>query len=570
MGIDPAIVTRADSRLAIERDIETHEQAIARLKRQLNTLTDIACLPTELLAEIFLHVVTDCYENEKRSLVSHYYASRTPSWLPLMRVCHSWREVAFSTPRMWGYIIFHHQRAVDLFLTRSKQAPLSIAASLDAVGSSTKTLLEGICTSDSQRLAELHLIGAASALRDIYQKIGPSAGLKTLVLLCGPNAFGWTTDHEVFPHTLTQQQLPAIRTLELSKLKVGWDNPIFCRTLTNLVYRGCIDHPSSLGTFTSLVSALKSMTALVTLELEDVIPHRSETSLPKIPQNEKIALRQLRQLSLTGRTIDCALLLHQLSLPATVHRKISGRGDPVQGIKHLITTLKDALVRSKPLRIVRLECSYSCKRILRASCTPLRPSADAVGVVPALPHCELWLEDMSPFVSTLVQHTKVFDHVHTLDVHGTRDWKWTEVFTGMPNLVILSLWGDQTRELTKALSAVRRKKGVRPTLYLRSLEVLKLYDVRLASRDYGEEVEFVDALCDALIKRCNYGLPVWELHLEECINVAPDDVASLEEIVPDVHWDGVEGMELTDEEDEDEYDEEDYSEFDEYSDDYYY
>ncbi|KAJ7907359.1 hypothetical protein B0H13DRAFT_2019146 [Mycena leptocephala] len=83
-------------------------------------------LPLEILAEIFLHSLPDV------DFVTPDLAA-TP--LVLCGVCHQWREVAISTPRLWSSLVFDVQLAtranayVDLYrrwLSRARKAPLSL------------------------------------------------------------------------------------------------------------------------------------------------------------------------------------------------------------------------------------------------------------------------------------------------------------------------------------------------------------------------------------------------------------------------------------------------------------
>lgn len=85
----------------------------------MNGLLTINCLPPELLAEIF-RVWIDATKN--LPYLSHM-------WIKIAHVCHLWREVALSSPRLWSDLTIGTIDWTREMLARSKQAPLSILLS---------------------------------------------------------------------------------------------------------------------------------------------------------------------------------------------------------------------------------------------------------------------------------------------------------------------------------------------------------------------------------------------------------------------------------------------------------
>lgn len=103
-------------------------QSQYHLKRELNARSaPILQLPPELLSEIFIIYASGSVWSE--------WIRRHRSPLILGKVCNSWRELAWSIPKLWSSIWLELWRnkdpaLVDQWLVRSGKLPLSICASL--------------------------------------------------------------------------------------------------------------------------------------------------------------------------------------------------------------------------------------------------------------------------------------------------------------------------------------------------------------------------------------------------------------------------------------------------------
>ena len=545
---DGLVAQWASARQTIEGDIEAYTQNIINLKRRLNTLTHIGRLPAEIIAEIFVVIARDAYECAHRDIGPSSRRISLP-WIRVTHVCHSWREAALSTPRMWSFICVTRKRTVNVLLERSKQAPLSISAAPASLNDESHKILADVCASQARRIQVLNISGPASIIRQLYDKaMGPSPLLQSLSFSDKNHVFVDNyypgTEHPLFPHSLSQQQLPRLRNLSLHRLKVGWKNPIYCASLSRLSVRLHAHHdsPTSLGSFDDLVKALGHMTRLEVLELENAIPPADTVPDVTLKPSQQIALPCMRRISLSGTSLDCAHLLAHLNLPIDVCCNISGRSKQCEGIINLAIALQGHLARSKPLRTVRINSSFSVhvsKQIMKAWCSPEKPSFTTSHPLPDS-DARLRVELNSPFITPLVGHTTVFAHVHTLEVQDwpRGNWACKKVFAAMPSIVVLSVFGDQTSALTSALLPVRQKTHPEtPLILLSKLQILKLSDLRLAERTV-EQPSLLAALRDALIARCNYGTPVQELHIATCSNTTASEILLLEEIVPVVQWDG--------------------------------
>ncbi len=531
------------ARRDIEDDIERHAWAIINLKRRLNTLTLLAGLPTEILSEIFLHLARDSYENQQQFTYPSY-PLRSLTW-----ICHSWREVALNSPRLWSYIVLTHRRFVSEFLARSKSAPLWITAALLLCGDEKFKIFEEVLHGESQRLTELRLSGPLRTLLDACQKLESATLLETLVLTSSAD----TLDPTHIPHTVFSLSLPHLRAVEIRRLGISWDHPIFSANLTRLVIHGRPIAQDLIGTFECFLSVLERMPDLQVLDLEETIPPLpagNTESLP--PVSRKVALPHLRHISLVSTHLECANLLNHLTLPKDVRLHLVGRCSKAHR-QDLIEVVKEHLSRSLPLQTLRFQgifFPYGLNEVLNGWRTLVDLDEVVFSAEPLSSHLHL---NVPRGALDLMSNTTVFANIQRLDVGpGLNNSEWELLFMGIPNIRILSLRGDLKDDFAEAFSYVLRGHS-KPIMVLSSLEVLKLRDIRLKLTMQVDEdtgTEFLDQLVDCLIKRCNYGVPVQELYLTECVNTSKEDVRRLEEVVPDVKWDGIEKEDEDESEDE--------------------
>ncbi|KAL7280717.1 hypothetical protein ACG7TL_005659 [Trametes sanguinea] len=554
------------ARKALEDDIAVHEQAIIDLKGRLNNMTTVARLPPELLSEIFLHLAEMSYNEVGSSYHPAYVSARFYAWVTVTHVCRSWRSVALSTPRLWGHIVLTRSSIVEDVLARSKKAPLRITGYLMSSHDEKAKMLKSIMQ-ESSRIKELRLSGPASSFRDLFPKMmEPATILETVVLSDCSHGAPFINANDINQPMFRPELLPRMRELEIRRLIFRWDSYTLSPQITRLTLSGRLDSQSLLGTFGSLLSTLDQMPNLEHLELEDAIPRLPDTTKTLPAPERTLSFPRMRRLILIGTSLDCGNLLNHINVYSGMRPKVVCRGN--NGSQELIRVFAAHVVRMDPLVTVQLSRgAYGGKLHVRGWQTLVEPTDPN-------PTVELQVDALacSALASYLVRDSKMFTKARVLRADAEdHDWRWKDVFAGMPDLRELSITGDPQDQFITAVSAPHKSKKHRPpTLVLPHLRVLKLTNTRLCSPDYDQPPEFLDRLEDWLIMRCNYNMPIDELHLTCCVNLTEEDVERLIEIVPYVKWDGIVEFESEEDDEEDEDDPYDYDDYDyDYYDDFY-
>ncbi len=531
----------AHARKALEDQIEVYARAIIDIKTRLNTMTAVARLPPEILSTIFTLVAADGYKQKygNSAYVETYYQSNT--WIRVAQVCRHWRATALSSPRFWSYITVTSKRATDEMLRRSKKAPLHIFASVPSYEDDRQKAVKAVMA-EFARICTLQLIGSSVAICDLFKSVNAPAEMLESIRLSDRNSYHGDTGIVGVPLVLTTDGVPRLRTLEINGFPFSWDNPWFTPTLTTLLLHGrsgAETRPPLTGSFEAFLSALERMPILQELALEHVIPQA-----PSGPPSRKVPLLRLSSLRVVAGDAECRSVLNHLTLPSDVRFHITVAKGPL-GRANLFLTLQSHI--SSPLRTASFDDSRPSGLSLKGWRAELQQTA--ILEMP-IPHPDLKVEvGTGHSIPALLRSSTIFTGVTHLDIRldgPVHSWRWKDVFAGMPNVRRVYVCKDQD---TGFLDALCHTTGDDPaTLALPHLELLKLSDMRLASRDYDEPSEFFEVLVDTLIKRCNCGYPLQELHIEECFNIYQEDVDQLVDIVPELHWDSVEQEEYTTEE----------------------
>ncbi|EIW58221.1 uncharacterized protein TRAVEDRAFT_47389 [Trametes versicolor FP-101664 SS1] len=542
---------RDHTRIALEAQIYTHENAIIELKSRINGMAFTARLPPEILSEIFTLVAVDYYQAKRWH---HFGSTHAYKWITLTHVCRAWREIALDTPRLWSHIVLTQPAVAKQVLARSKKAPLWLSASLNHSDDQRAETMD-VLMKESGRLKELHLTGPAHTVQALSAKWRMSADLLETINISSD--FRQFDPASLLPapplsSDIFSGQTPKLRHLQIHRIAVDWSNPLFCNTLKTLIIHTVYDNAPSLGEFSQLLDALEAMPQLERLQLNESIPRLpDDTTQLSHHVQRTISLQHLRHIELFSDAIDSANLLRHISAPAELRLTVSGRTE--RGVTDLVHIFSECLGRSTPFRTARLAPLYSSQvsmKLWRSYVDSIEggnvvPPSDAELTLDAYPH--------SRALQALIQLSTFFTQIYRFEVQleAHRSWDWEMIFGRMPQVRVLSVTGQGDLGFLPALATLRYDDDADAQAQidgnekppLRHLHTLELSGVRFGCGHSDHQSHFLEALLDWLILRCNYGVPILRLVLRACINVEGDAIERLQEVVPDIEWDEREYLE---------------------------
>lgn len=97
----------------------------SNLSSQTNPRSFIFRLPTETLESIFIHGAHEHFSEHGGD-----HIRTAPSWVNVSYVCRHWRYVALNCSTLWTYLFITSPRWTEELLSRSKQAPLKVWATV--------------------------------------------------------------------------------------------------------------------------------------------------------------------------------------------------------------------------------------------------------------------------------------------------------------------------------------------------------------------------------------------------------------------------------------------------------
>ncbi|KAJ7755182.1 hypothetical protein B0H16DRAFT_1372169 [Mycena metata] len=216
--------------------IKVHKDAIRELERtksevegDLNAILDpVTRLPLEISSEIFL-----------RCLPSNPTCDIHDAPLIFMRVCHSWSNIALSTPSLWTSVSFQSPcrkgalKLCDDWFNRSKTLPrsLSVSGSLDETAA-------GLVGRHADRLQNLNL--ALSSGQELCPLLKMQFASLTSLTIVVPRP-----QRNLAEHSSTVDECAQLLCAAPNLVKCVWDGLIFPRDISrNHEYPTSYTHPS--------------------------------------------------------------------------------------------------------------------------------------------------------------------------------------------------------------------------------------------------------------------------------------------------------------------------------------
>ncbi|TFK35284.1 hypothetical protein BDQ12DRAFT_324064 [Crucibulum laeve] len=288
----------------IEQSIKHLQEQQLFLKTKINFASGVTKLPPELLSDIFRLIFYPIYD---LSSDSH---ELEPSPLFLGQVCSSWRDIAWSTPRLWTslkIVVSRHMshdlqaQLVEEWISRSGQLPLSIYLSdphniLPKVKGPRRLLT--VLAACSDYWERIDCFPSKSCHMGLANAKGRLPALKELILHRGSDPSNPSCDLFFRAPSLRDISVVGLRT---NSLRLPWSQlQIFRGAKVEL--RECYE-------------LLRLASNLVHAHFEDVFQDTT-TMLPFHPM-ELITLERLEVLEVRGDTErDVGMLLDSVTLPS--------------------------------------------------------------------------------------------------------------------------------------------------------------------------------------------------------------------------------------------------------------
>ena len=320
--MDPGqAISREGLQQTIDAEIKSLEESVLALKLRRNALSPVSSLPPEVFIAIFslLCIPGTSPSPDGGTPDSDYHLTR----LRVSHVCHHWREIALDQPLLWSHVDFFAQRGTAEILVRAKSAPLYLEASASVSGHRWDDVRFNTFRKELQaRVAYIcHLRTCADPFHlqsTLKGLVSPAPILEYLSL---SSHTGHTRPHRrsgsrpslrrcPIPDTLFSGSTPRLSYLELRSCNISWKSPLL-KGLKHLeIIKPSADARPDL---TVWLDTLDEMPQLKTLIL-----HWASPIAPPLPFRieRAITLPSLTRFDISASSLDCALALSHLDLPA--------------------------------------------------------------------------------------------------------------------------------------------------------------------------------------------------------------------------------------------------------------
>lgn len=534
-------------------------------QRRLNSLLSINRIPPEILSEIFMYWMTD-----SRSILYYHRPGTRSLWIQIAQVCHHWREVALSSPRLWGDFTMGQADFTPEILLRSKQVPLKIKVSRTDARSLTAL---GLVLRELPRIQTLEF--DAFDLENVSSLMPRSSStplLHTLVFISSRTDVHTTLQKE---RTLFDRlEIPHLSNLKLINTHTGWSSRIFKSTLTHLTFAHHAPHayrPYSNSDFTSVLRVLESMQSLQSLDLSGVLPTPlQDETLPRFDFH--VSLPALRRLNISDNPHACAVFLRHINIFTATSLNIYCTSGSRGGVQQLFSVLASKLRGSGPSGAIRPILSAACSNLSIKGYDTFLPVSQLFTLECAPPLEPFFMLQLphgfsllfAEFCRVLPLHdVQAFLFLLPAESHAVGAELFRKACVSMPNMRELRVM-EFDSGLTDALEAQMPIVGssdqnVKETqgdskIVLPDLKVLHLSRVWFRRHiDTPFEENNLPKYRKMLSTRNAAGRELERFVLSDCINMDQEDVDSFNGIVKHIEWDGDECWSEEDDGDEDEF-----------------
>ncbi|KAG1788266.1 uncharacterized protein HD556DRAFT_911720 [Suillus plorans] len=517
-----------------------------------NRFSPISSIPPEILGAIFVHHAQQTqllYEPDQPAFLS---------WLNVGHICRHWREVALRTPELWATPFLNFSEATEEMLLRSKMAPLNLRTGLRYCVVSVQSVLVHI-----ERLQEVSLSFSNGDIRRCIMEFLDNVSSCSAPKL---RSLSLKQEYAQTPQIAIPISFPApnLRSLQIRNFDISWTSSVLTG-LTVLVIKKL--SPECLPTLDELISALRRMPALHTLELEDALPTLppQTMSLPCTPRALNVQLPHLKRLLLVAKYLEVANMLARVELPDSTMLEVqlrcsaSSSMNPDQEWNLSLPIISRALescfkaTPAKSRRVPRtLRLFAVTHRMLVQYSTVWNPSW-----VPDFFPDSQWTvvldfhfpPEISPAILSDLWRLVPFRDLEALYIEvffTCWDGFWTD-FLGhgaAHNLANIYLQG--TRELFEDLIISLRSQRHSLARSVVGCSQKGQFFAPALSHLFLDSVEFdpsfssfrrISDFFDVLVDRANEGRGLDRLTITRCMGISAHDVRLLREVVADLYWD---------------------------------
>ena len=537
---DPDLHLRTATEL--EKEVASHFQAIARLRRHLNSLVPVNRLPLELLIEIFYLCQSQADHRPDALRRPHHYG-----WLTAAGVCHYWREAIMATPKLWSRIDLDHAAFSRLCsLPLAGRHPLHLAVT--QWQAPQRDLFDEIITS---RMEQVHSINiqiaddwdsSESNLLDSLDRVPPAISplrsfrIEDIYL-----------NHQDIPCIFMDCDFPEIRELDLYCDFGALPTHFMGSTLTHLKLRILDDHfePGDPLVFTRCLSG---MSRLELLHVENLSFRKDPNRGPCLSWFcENIPSPKPHRVTLTppkGEREDYASLFTSLDFSLTSEARFKRLGQSGHEDSDILLRGLGKHFSSFIFRGLALHDRSPSSLVVSLSQTTDEPDIADMDVESPF---SLWL-GVSPSVVQLAFKTffRYIDLHHIEMLHLSNSWvssmssdDWLHLFSTCHHLTTLSIYRVQNQSLLRA-TKILREDGEIPEaagsnrafrrMLVPKLKVISLNQVSWQGRLVEDILAFID-------NRNRAQLPLEQINIEDCMGITQHMVHLLQRTGVMVEWD---------------------------------
>lgn len=195
----------------IDDEIRRLNDYLCLLKSRRNSLCRISRLPPEVLSEVFL-VFAEQLQVQDRFKVNF-------EWITITHVCRLWRETALQHGRLWGKIDLTKPDRTEVFVDRSKGAPLAVRGRFNISP-------ELAFTGPPRCYREFHLSVKEGELGPNVLQILNSPIHAPVLESLALEASEYYPEYTL-PPTIFDYQAPALTRLQLQNVRLEWPTSFF-------------------------------------------------------------------------------------------------------------------------------------------------------------------------------------------------------------------------------------------------------------------------------------------------------------------------------------------------------